>query len=323
MAMTMRELAKLANVSVSTVSKAFCDSDYVHEDTKNHIFELAKKYGCYGKYYKGKYSKKIIAIICSELGSNYYTVFVEQLQKILSANDCISLISTDDFNPAKQAELIEYYASYLKVDGIIVFSLYECLKKGYDTPIVSLLSTADSSVDTVNINFEALISEAVSTLIDLGHREIAFLGEELTTYKEHIFMKTANELGLSSCPVYKSKLRFENAGADGVSQLLSDNTSCTAIICAYDNIAYGAIKELKKRNLQVPKDFSIIGMDNINTSQHMETSLSSIDTNPAEVCMIAWDLLNKKMKNRFYKSNQQISIGGHVILRESVAKREE
>ena len=56
--MTMKELAKLANVSVSTVSKAFAEADDVSEETKNHIFNIAKEYGCYGKFFKGKYSKK-------------------------------------------------------------------------------------------------------------------------------------------------------------------------------------------------------------------------------------------------------------------------
>ena len=50
----MRELAKLANVSVSTVSKAFSNAADVNEKTKNHIFEIAKENGCYGKFYKGK-----------------------------------------------------------------------------------------------------------------------------------------------------------------------------------------------------------------------------------------------------------------------------
>ena len=60
MRMTMNELAKLANVSVSTVSKAFSDADDVSEDTKDLVFAIAKEQGCFGKFYKGKYHKKII-----------------------------------------------------------------------------------------------------------------------------------------------------------------------------------------------------------------------------------------------------------------------
>ena len=60
MVITMRELAKLCNVSISTVSKAFLDADDVSSNTKKHIFEIAKENGCYGKFYKGKYHKKIM-----------------------------------------------------------------------------------------------------------------------------------------------------------------------------------------------------------------------------------------------------------------------
>ena len=155
--MTMRELAKLANVSVSTVSKAFCDADDVSYETKQYIFDIAKQHGCYGKYYKGKYSNKIIAIICPELVSNYYSNYVGLLQKIIESNNCIPIISADHFDKGTQAELIEYYASYLKVDGIIVLGLRTPIKKGYNSPIVALFSSVDTSVDTVNTDIDSVI----------------------------------------------------------------------------------------------------------------------------------------------------------------------
>lgn len=317
--MTKRELAKLANVSPSTVTKAFSDADDVSEEMKQHIFKIAKQYGCYGKFYKGKYSKKIIAIICPELASNYYTGFVERLQKIIESNNGIPVISTDHFNSSMQAELIEYYASYLKVDGIIVFGLKNKLKKGYDTPIVSVFSTVDTSVDTVDVDFESAIFEAVKTLSEYGHKNIAFLGERLTYAKAIHFEQAMKNLGIDSPYTYESDYRFEEAGEDGVRHLLATKEECTAIICAYDNIAFGAIKELKRNGLCVPKDFSVIGIDNINTSKYMETALSSIGSNPDEICMIVWELLSKKMKNQFAHSNQQIVIRGNLIIRESVA----
>lgn len=317
--MTKRELAKLANVSPSTVTKAFCDADDVSEEMKQHIFKIAKQHGCYGKFYKGKYSKKIIAIICPELASNYYTGFVERLQKIIESNNCIPVISTDHFNSATQAELIEYYASYLKVDGIIVFGLKNKLKKGYDTPIVSLFSAVDATVDTVDVDFKSTIFEAVNLLSEYGHENIAFLGERLTREKGIYFKEALNDLGNASSYVYESDYRFEEAGEDGIKKLLADKTECTAIICAYDNIAFGAIKELKRNGLSVPEDFSVIGIDNINTSKYMETALSSIGSNPDEVCMITWDLLDRKMKNQFAHSNQKIVIRGNLIIRESIA----
>ena len=128
--MTMTELAKLANVSLSTVSKAFGSANDISEQTRAHILELAKQTGCFWKFCKEKYPKASIAVICPELKGNHYPMFLNELTRLSEASNCICSIAVDNFNPEKQAELIEYYATYLKVDGLIVFGLQTPLKKG-------------------------------------------------------------------------------------------------------------------------------------------------------------------------------------------------
>lgn len=316
--MTMKELAKLANVSVSTVSKAFSEADDINETTKNHIFDIAKKYGCFGKFYKGKYHKKIIAIICHEFASSHYTNFIDIFKNLIEKNDGICIVSVDNFDASKQSELIEYYISYLKVDGIIVFSLNSKLKKGYSTPIVALFSSMDPNVDFVNVDYTAAITEAIDTLKNLGHKNIAFFGEPLTTQKAATFTKIADQL-LNEYTTFESQERFERVGKDCARQLLNSKSNCTAIICAYDNIAIGAIKELKRRGYNVPKDYSVIGIDNISFSEYTDTPLTTIDAGAAEICEIAWGLLCNKIKNPFFKSLQQITVKSRLILRESIA----
>lgn len=318
--MTMSELAKLANVSVSTVSKAFCNADDVSAATKKHIFDLAKKYGCYGKFYKGKYTKKVIAVICPELTSEFYVTFIEKFQKLIDNNNCIAIISADHFNASRQEELLEYFISYLKVDGILIFHLRSQLKKAYDTPIVTLFSTVDTSVDSINTNYKSAIFDAIQILTEYGHKNIAFLGELLTKTKALCFQTAALQTGLSCSYVIESRYRFEKAGIDGIRQLLEKEVECTAIICAYDNIALGAIRELRRQGLSVPEDFSVIGIDNIPVARYMETTLSTIGVDFNEVCEIAWELLKKKINNKFFHTYQQIIINGKLILRESVAR---
>lgn len=318
--MTKKELAKLANVSASAVTKAFNDSDDISEEMRQHIFTIAKQYGCYGKFYKGKYYKKVVAIICPELASNYYTSFVERLQAILEENNCIPMIATDHFDSSIQAEVIEYFTSYLKVDGIIVLGLSTKLKKGYNTPIVAMFPSADTTIDNVRIDYKSAIFDAVNLLTEYGHKNIALLGEHLTVEKHLDFKEAMRNLHVHSPYVYESDYRFEKAGEDGIRHLLEENKDCTAIICAYDNIAFGAMKELKKYGFRVPEDFSVIGIDNINTSQYMDTSLSSIGSDPDEICTIAWELLKKKMEHPHVCSNQEIVLRGNLVLRESVAR---
>lgn len=315
--MTMKELANLANVSLSTVSKAFCDAKDVSDETKNHIFRIAKQQGCFGKYYKGKYAKKIIAIICPEVVSAYYSAYVECLQDIIEKNNGIVLISVDHFNTHKQEELIEYYAAFLKVDGIIVLGLRQPLKKSFNLPLVAIGNTFDPKIDSVNCDFEPAVFQAVDHLKQLGHKNIAFIGEPLTTLKKSLFQKAMGNIADDADNIIVVNSRFEKAGKDGAKLLLQKETPYTAVICAYDPIAIGAIKQLQESGYQVPRDFSVIGMDNVSWAEYTETSLTSIDTHTEEICHAAWELLHKKQKNIYYKATQKISLTGTLICRES------
>lgn len=318
--MTMRELARLANVSISTVSKAFGDADDICDETKERIFALAKQYGCYGKYYKGKFSKKVFAIICSELISDFYIGFVERLQATIEENSGIAVISADHFSTKKQAELIEYYASYLRVDGIVVFGLRSPVKKGYDIPIVSIFSTIDAKVDSVNVNMTGAMEDAVDLLYRKGHRDVAFLGEPLTIGKARLFEEVCAKYSDLQTRVFESANRFEQAGKDGVKMLLKSEHLPSALVCAYDNIAIGAMKALKKAGLSVPKDISIIGADNIESAEYTEVPLTTIDSASDEVCAVVWELLLKKQENKYYRSNRDITIKARLIERDSVGE---
>ncbi len=315
--MTMRELALLANVSVSTVSKAFHGAEDISEETREHIFALAKKHGCFGKFHKERFHKQIIAIICPELSGSYYSGYVERLQKIIEDHDGIALISTDHFCPGAQAELIDYYASYLRVDGIFVIGLKDEPKRGYEIPIVSLLSGV-SHFDTVSFDMETAIRDAVQTLQELGHKRIAYIGEPLTVGKSKHFASAMHIPQNDPC-IIEIPNRFEKAGEEGIMEFLRRKLDCSAIICAYDNIAFGAIRQLKRQGYRVPEDFSVVGIDNISISEHTETALTSIDTQADKVCMIAWDLMQKKQQSKYYRSCQKITVSGKLVLRESVA----
>lgn len=317
--MTMKELAALANVSLSTVSKAFHDADDISAGTKELIFDIAKKHGCYGKYYKGKYPKTVVAIICPELESAYYNTYVEKLQKLIKKNGGIALVSSYDFEGDAQEEFLDYYVSHLKVDGVFVLGMKAPLKKGYDVPVIALLTASANIKDSINVDLAPPIQDALNYLDGLGHKNIVFAGETLTLTKEVQFMKASRNFS-GTYRTICSPYRFERAGEDCARQILDLTDLPTAIVCAYDNIAVGLIRYFNKHGYSVPEDFSVVGMDNISTSQYLEHPLTSIDSNPDEVCAIAWDLFLKKQKNSYYRLSQRIIVTGRLIIRESTGK---
>ncbi len=224
-----------------------------------------------------------------------------------------------NFDQATQAELLEYFSAYLQVDGIIVFVLKNILKKGFNTPIVSLLASKDEMVDTVAVDIVPAVNDAVSRLRKLGHHHIAIAAEKRTHSRLRHFVEA---LGLSDedTAVFVSENRFAQAGTDCAKQILASPVPYTAVLCTYDNIALGLIKHFTEQGYKVPDDFSVIGINNIPFSQYAEPSLSTIDEHIDEVCYAAWELLNKKMKNIYYRPPQPISFDGTLLLRESVSK---
>lgn len=316
--MTMRELAKLANVSVSAVSKAFSDAKDISLDTKTHIFKIAKEHGCYGKFYKGKYPKRIIAVVCPELQGTHYSTYIEILQNIIESNGGIMLVSTYHFDSTKQLELIEYYSAYLQVDGIIVFNMSPT-DKSFDTPIVSLCGSGNKNVDEIALDINSAMSKAIKLLYDLGHKNIAFASEPLTKSKANMFLSHLKS-NSDFKTVFESKERFEKAGTDCAEQILSSPTPFSAIICAYDDIAFGVIKHLTEQGIRIPEDISVIGFDNISVTEYLQTSLTTIDTHYEKMCNAAWNLLCKKIENKYYKIKKPISFTAELIVRDSVAK---
>ena len=85
--MTMSKLANLAGVSVSTISKAFSGSKEISEERRNFIFEIAKQAGCYDKYCKNVHTEKVIAVICPEYKSRFYSEQLSILEKEMFDSD--------------------------------------------------------------------------------------------------------------------------------------------------------------------------------------------------------------------------------------------
>ena len=91
MNLTLEKLAKIAGVSLGTVSKAFSESDEISKETKEKIFAIAKEYNCFDKYYKAKKARKVVAVICPELKGDYYNSIVSRIEQELNRRNIIML----------------------------------------------------------------------------------------------------------------------------------------------------------------------------------------------------------------------------------------
>lgn len=321
--MNLEKLAQLAGVSLGTVSKAFSGSHEIGEQTRNRIFDLAKEHNCFEKYYKAKREKKVIAVICPELESSYYCSIVSRIESELNKHGAIMLLALSNFNGKKESEIISYLINSKSVDGIIIVTAHSKVKFNKDVPIVAVNTRRDiSEVDCINVAFKDTIVEAISYLKECGHEKIAYIGETLTKSKQNMFLNAMQENGLTVKPDWLcvEKARFEDAGKAAMEKILSLDDQPTALFCAYDNIALGAIQTIRTHGKNVPDDYSVIGIDDIPIASHYSFSLTTIKSKRDTICDMAVELILKKIESKFFSLHQKISLRTELVKRNSVKK---
>ena len=319
--MTLEKLAKLANVSVSTVSKAFSGSRDISEETRRKVFQIAKEQGCYEKYYKGCYARRVIAVICPEIQSEYYGAMVTLLEQKLDALGADMVLSLSNFHPERERELFEYHSYFQKADGVILIGAARGISNRNRIPCVALTSIQKErwEIDRVGITLQEALNTAVAHLRELGHRDICFLSEKLTDAKEAMFLAALDSNGLPARPeqIVTSEKRFENAGYDAMEELFRRRELPTAVVAAYDYMALGALYSIRSHGLKVPQDISVVGMDDISVSSFLDVGLTSIQTHVEEMCTIALELLWKKINNPYFTVRQTVAVAGDLVIRQS------
>lgn len=287
--MTLSKLARLANVAVSTASKAFSMSDDINEQTREEIFRVARENGCFKKFFNAKYPKFVIALICPEVDSRHYSELCRYLQQRLQTRGCEICISSTEFSAAVTADIIEYYEKYSSVDAIILIDPPATVLPPHETPIISLGSRAHNADVTLCLDYMTALKSALTDFKAAGISHIGFIGEPHTVTKLSAFKSAVSEIYGFTEEKYisVSDLRFEKGGCAAARALYSHGALPEAIICAYDDMALGAMRFFHDNGISVPDDIKVIGMDNILHSEYFVPSLSTIDYMNEEIAKTA------------------------------------
>lgn len=315
--MTLSKLARLANVAVSTASKAFSMSDDINEQTREEIFRVARENGCFKKFFNAKYPKFVIALICPEVDSRHYSELCRYLQQRLQTRGCEICISSTEFSAAVTADMIEYYEKYSSVDAIILIDPPATVLPPHETPIISLGSRAHNADVTLCLDYMTALKSALTDFKAAGISHIGFIGEPHTVTKLSAFKSAVSEIYGFTEEKYisVSDLRFEKGGCAAARALYSRGALPEAIICAYDDMALGAMRFFHDNGISVPDDIKVIGMDNILHSEYFVPSLSTIDYMNEEIAKTAtesvFELLDGKMPAEIH------NFSARLITRES------
>lgn len=289
--MTLTKIAKEAHVSVSTASKAFSGSPEVSEETRELVFRVARDHGCFKKFYNAKYPKLVVAVIAPEFSSLHYSRYLSLIQRYLP--DCELCVSAGNFSAECEANLLDYYYKHSNVDAVILIDPTTRIPEKMEIPVAVLRGRkpAEERLShhiSVCTDYRPAMMAAFSYLKDCRVNSVIFLGEEHTGSKEKLFCTLAQQAGfpVGGESVIRSSGRFEEGGYQAAQELLSRGAPPRALICAYDNMAIGAVKCLVDSGYRVPEDVAVLGMDDLPEGQYLNPPLASVSAAADQRCRL-------------------------------------
>ena len=333
---TLKELAALAGVSVSTVSKALNNSPDIAEETRDYIVGLAMQEGYQRKFRKKSAARPSsiagpkIGLIYSDVVSRYYSRVIDSYNRRIREMDGALVACDAGFSQERAVALCNYLDQQCHVDGIISISNSGDPAQ-FPTTKVPLVGTFGARsfhkvmegylpCDLICINSRTGISQAIRHLQSLGHQEFAFLGESHTSYREQLFLDVAEEHGVTLAPshIRVSQLRFEEAGYEAMRGLLEEGHRPTAVMCAYDDIAVGASKAILEMGLRVPEDISLVGFDNSSLRLYNQKILASVDSFIEDQTRLVLEMLMKRITDPSCGAIRNISLQTAFVPNETV-----
>ena len=331
MKVTIKEVAKEANVSTSTVSRVISDSPQISEKTKEQVREVINKL----KYKPNAIARslansksRIIGVVLPNESQDLITnPFFIQAMKGMSGyaqSKKYYLMYAFSEDEKSESDYINNFITSNLVDGVCLLrarSDDESIKylKKYEFPFV-VIGRPEESEDMLwvdNDNFQATYN-LVNEFIKKGHKDIAFLGakNEWNVSKDRLKgYKVACEINgilVQDKNVIMTMEFSEQEGMNGAIKLL-DNSAPTAIIVEDDILAFGVLKVLKQRNI---KNIEVVGFNNSPLAEFQNPPLSSVDINAKELGYYAAKILIDSLEHNEIPINHYI-IDSKLIKRES------
>lgn len=318
--MNIYDIAKEANVSISTVSRVINNSGAVSSKTRNKVEEIIKKSG-YGPSLPAKnlasYKTKLVGVLIPDIRNNFHSQTAYEIDNILKKNGYTSILSNTSYDIDAKIDILKMQARQ-KVDSIITIgSTYN------EEAFIEEAFKLSNSIPIVQVNSYSLKTVCVYCNEQDGMRQsLEYLSKN--SYKNPIFVSDTKDV--QNRAYGQKKLGFNNylkkfypnnefidinIGNEGgeiskILEYIDNNPDVDALQCENDNLAIRLYKSLKDKNVDIPKDIAIIGFDNTDATNYTQQKISSIDHKIHEHAKQAVDLMLRMLDGEIVEYNNEI-----------------
>lgn len=326
---TIKDIAREANVSKSTVSRVLNDTSSVKESKRQAVLDAMKelnfKPNVFARSLAGGKSMTI-GILTGDIGSPFYDSISKSVIEALNTTNYTAIIADGQWRESHERNAISTLVER-QVDGLIciggtldIEAINEC---GNNVPLVMVARKEDGWDDRcLYIDNKEAAKFATNHLIKMGHKRIAHIMGE-STHRDAMdryagYKEAMTEAGLEPTEDLFAQGDFTlTGGQSAMKTLLDKETELTAVFAANDQMAFGARLALFHRGLAVPDDVSIIGFDNQVNSPFAIPPLTTIAQPGLAMGQAATEMLFDLINDKPTKSRQ---FSCQLVVRESVSK---
>ncbi|MBB6731460.1 LacI family DNA-binding transcriptional regulator [Cohnella zeiphila] len=330
---TIKDVAKVAGVSTGTVSYALAGDPRINEKTRKLVEEAAHKLNYIpnevGRSLRSRKTETIAFVIpntSSHVFSHpYFLKLLEGITEVLEEYSYNLQISTTP-SEKEEAKAYDKILRSNRVDGIILSSaslkdrnILRMVESGF--PVVYLGKWHHEEVLTVERDDFRGAYEAASHLAGLGRRRIVHISGPLD-HQESVDRLEGYKQALSDHQIlYDASLVVEKdfsreAGAAAVEELRAANVRYDGIFAGNDLMAIGALKQLKRMNIAVPEEVSVVGFDDIDMADAVTPELTTVHQPMREIGRMAAEKLLAVLQDREVPEKRSI-VSTRLIIRES------
>lgn len=326
-AITVRDVASRAGVSVSTVSHVVNGTRFVEPATKKRVRDAIEALGFRSNFLARGLRSRIthtLGLVLPDISNPFFAEIGRVIEDIGHHRGYSVILCNSDLSKSREIDYVNVLLSK-QIDGLLVISTGnhpDVLDpaKDADVPVVVVDREVDRpGVDTVLLDNRLGGALAARHLLELGHRRVACIAGPSdvspSAHRVSAFLDEIEKDGIAVCvAIVRGDFRFEGAKR-ATEELLANGKEFSAIFAANDIMAMAAIGVLKRAMLDVPGDVSVIGFDNIVLAEAMCPSITTISQPIDELGRAAVGVLLDRI-------NEPSRPESHVVVAPTLIKRE-
>lgn len=327
---SIKDIARAAKVSHSTVSRALQHSPLVNHQTAQRIQEIARETG----YRPSAVARslvtkrtKTIGVVVTRIADPFIAEVVNGIEDVANDHGYSVFLANSNANPDREVKVVHSFHER-RVDGILVTAsrvgaLYMPLLTEMRVPTVLINNQHPGEfVHSVMIDNPAASLQATQHLIQLGHKRVAYIGDQFGFQSDtERFAGYRRALEVADIPFLPELTAHGDGNAEGgmraMERLLALVEPPTAVFCYNDMSALGALRAIRAKGWRVPEDISVVGFDDLFIATYTNPALTTISQPMRQMGSAAMEILLKLFNGANSKTN--IKVQGQLIVRESTA----